>query len=141
MATYLLKSEPGDYSYADLVRDKQTVWDGVSNNAALQHLRLMKTGDEAFIYHTGNEKAITGLARVTSEAYEDPKRPGVNAKGEPKFAVIDLKPLAEAGTPVTLAEIKADARFEGFDLVRQPRLSVMPVPKRLDTALRKMAGL
>lgn len=141
MTTYLLKSEPTDYSYDDLARDGKTVWDGVTNNAALIHIRSAREGDEALIYHTGKEKSIAGLARIVSDAYPDPRRPERNAKGEAKFAVFDIEPIRRAGTPVTLAAIKGDDRFEGFDLVRQPRLSVMPVPAELDRLLRRLAGL
>jgi predicted RNA-binding protein with PUA-like domain len=141
MTTYLLKTEPNDYAYDDLVREKKTIWDGVANNAALIHLRAMKKGDEALIYHTGSEKRITGLASVVSNPYEDPQNPGETKDGAPKFAVVDIKPVKAATKKATLADIKADPRFEGFDLVRQPRLSVMPVPAKLDKALRKMAGL
>jgi len=141
MTTYLLKTEPNDYAYDDLVREKKTIWDGVKNNAALIHLRAMKKGDEALIYHTGNEKRIAGLAAVVSDPYEDPQNPGETRDGAPKFAVVDIKPVKAATKEATLADIKADARFEGFDLVRQPRLSVMPVPAKLDKALREMAGV
>jgi predicted RNA-binding protein with PUA-like domain len=141
MPTYLLKTEPTDYAYDDLVHDKETVWDGVANNAALIHLRAMQKGDEALIYHTGNEKRIAGLATVTKSAYEDPNNPGQTRDGAPKFAVVDLKPLKAATETVTLADIKADPRFKDFDLVRQGRLSAMPVPAQLDEALRAMAGL
>ncbi len=140
MTTFLLKTEPSDYAYGDLVREKKTIWDGVSNNGALIHIRSVKKGDEAFIYHTGEEKQIVGLATIVSLAYEDPQRPGLNARGEPKLAVFDIKPLKKAQTPVTLAQLKADDRFSGFTLVRQPRLSVMPVPGDLNRLLRKMAG-
>jgi predicted RNA-binding protein with PUA-like domain len=141
MTTYLLKTEPDAYSYDDLVREKSTVWDGVRNNQALIHLRAMRKGDEAFIYHTGNEKRIAGLAKVTSDAFEDPTDPGTNAKDEPKWAVVKLTALRAAKKQVTLKDIKADARFNGFDLVRLPRLSVMPVPEKLDKTLRELAGL
>jgi predicted RNA-binding protein with PUA-like domain len=141
MATFLLKTEPGEYSFADLQKDGSTCWSGVSNPAALAAIRTMRKGDEAFIYHTGSEKAVVGVAKVASSAYEDPDQPGLSAAGEPKFAVVDLKPLRPAKTPVTLAAIKADARFKDFALVRQSRLSVMPVPPALDTLLRKLAGL
>lgn len=140
MTTFLLKTEPNDYAYADLVRDKKTVWDGVANNGALIHIRSVKKGDEAFIYHTGDQKQIVGLATIVSLAYEDPKHPGLNARGEPKLAVFDIKPLENAKMPVTLAQLKADERFADFALVRQPRLSVMPVPEDLNRCLRKMAG-
>jgi predicted RNA-binding protein with PUA-like domain len=141
MPTFLLKTEPTEYSFADLRRHKRAVWDGITNNAALAFLRTARKGDEALIYHTGDEKAIVGLARIASDPYADPERPGENARGEPKFAGVDLTPLRAAATPVTLAQIKADRRFAKFLLVTQSRLSVMPVPPELDAALRTMAGL
>jgi predicted RNA-binding protein with PUA-like domain len=141
MPSLLLKTEPSEYSFADLVREGRCTWDGVTNAAALIHLRACAAGDEAFIYHTGDEKAIVGLARVTRAAYEDPAQPGLNARGEPKFAVIDLAPLRAAPTPVPLSRIKADKRFADFPLVTQGRLSVMPVPAALDKVLRQWAGL
>lgn len=141
MATILLKTEPGEYSFDDLVRDGRATWDGVTNAAALIVLRGVREGDEALIYHTGDEKAIVGLAKVTRGAFEDPRNPGVNDKGEPKFAVVELRPVRAAPSPVTLAAIKADARFKEFALVKQGRLSAMLVPPALDKALRAMAGL
>ncbi len=141
MATFLLKTEPGTYSFDDLVRDKKATWDGVTNAAALIAIRSMKKGDEAFIYHTGDEKAIVGTAIVTRGAYEDPKNPGLNAKNEPKFAVVDLKPGRRAKTPLTLAKIKSDKRFASFPLVTIGRLSVMPVEQEIDRALRHLTGL
>jgi predicted RNA-binding protein with PUA-like domain len=141
MPTYLLKTEPGTYSYSDLVKEKRTVWSGVANPAALATLRTARKGDEAYIYHTGDEKAIVGLAQVISDPYEDPDDPGVNAQGLPKAAVVDLKPLRAVKTPVTLAALKADARFKMFDLVRLPRLSVMLVPADLDAIIRKLTGV
>lgn len=141
MPMYLLKTEPGEYSFDDLVKDRRTTWAGVSNNTALQHLRRMKKGDRAFLYHTGNEKAIVGLIDVVKGPYEDPARAGLTPDGLPKFAVIDIKPGARAGTPVTLAQIKADPTFAAFDLVRQSRLSVMAVPDDMATKLIKMLGL
>jgi len=141
MATFLVKTEPGEYSFDDLVRDKRTVWSGVSNPGALIQLRSMRKGDEAFVYHTGDDKAIVGLAKVVSDPYEDPKQPGRNERGEPKFAVVGLAPLKEAATAVTLAAIKADKRFVKFPLIAQPRLSVMAVPGELEKVLRQMAGV
>lgn len=141
MATYLLKTEPSEYAYADLVRDKSCVWTGVANPQARGFLRAMKAGDTAFIYHTGDEKAIVGLAKVTKGAYADPAEPGLNGNGEIKSPVVDLAPLKPAKTPVTLATIKEDRRFAEFALVKSSRLSVMPVPADLDKALRGMAGL
>lgn len=141
MPTFLLKTEPSDFSFADMQKKGSCTWDGVANAGALIALRSMKKGDSALIYHTGDERAIVGLAKVTSHAYADPAQPGETSTGQPKFAVVDLAPLAAAKTPVTLAAIKADPRFKGFALVTQARLSAMLVPGPLDAALRKLAGL
>ncbi|HZW05652.1 MAG TPA: EVE domain-containing protein [Phycisphaerales bacterium] len=141
MATHLLKTEPSTYSFDDLVREKRARWDGVSNAAALINLRAIRKGDDLLIYHSGEDKAVVGLARALSDAYEDPARPGTTPDGRPKFAVVDLAPLKGAKTPVTLAAIKADARFKELGLVRISRLSVMPVPAPMDRALRVIAGL
>ena len=121
---WLLKTEPNTYSYDDLVRDGKTTWDGVTNALALKHLRSMSRGDLVFIYHTGDEKQIVGLAEVTSNPYRDPKY-----KDE-KLAVIDINPRERLNRPVTLSEIKADRGFAQFELVRMSRLSVMPVVER-----------
>jgi len=131
---WLLKTEPSTYSFADLERDKHAVWDGVANALALKHLRLMKRGDLAFIYHTGNEKQIVGIAEVTSDPYPDPK------ENDPKLAVIDLKPREKLPRPVTLAEIKTARGFLDFELVRIGRLSVMPVSASRWQGLWKMAS-
>lgn len=141
MATFILKTEPGTYSFDDLVRDGATTWDGITNNAALLHLRSARRGDEALIYHTGGTKAIVGLARFASAPYEDPKQPGQNDRGEPRFPVVDLKPVKAARTPLTLAQIKADKRFAKLPLVTQSRLSVVPVPPDMDAVIRKLTGL
>jgi len=141
MATFVLKTEPSTYSFTDLVRDKETVWDGITNNAALQYLRMMRVGDEVLFYHTGDEKAIVGLAKVSGGPREDPKKPGKTPKGEPKFAVVGLKALRAVKNPVTLAAMKADERFAEFLLVTHGRLSVMPVPAAVDSVIRKLAGL
>ncbi len=140
MPTFLLKTEPGTFSYPDLVKAKRTVWDGVSNPGALAALRTIKKGDDLLIYHTGDEKAIVGMARAAGDAYADPKQPGLTAAGDIKFAVVDLVPVRAAKTPATLAAIKSDPRFAGFALVKQARLSVMAVPGPLDKVLRMMAG-
>ena len=121
MAYWLLKSEPGVYAFADLVRDKKTTWDGVTNNLALKHIRAMAKGDLAFIYHSGDEKSIVGIAEVASEPYPDPKA------GDPKIVVVDLKAKDALARPVSLADIKAKKEFADFALVRISRLSVMPV--------------
>lgn len=131
---WLLKTEPGTYSFADLEREKRATWDGVANTLALKHLRLMKRGDLAFIYHTGDEKQIIGIAEVTSDSYPDPQ------ENDPKLAVVDLKPRERLPRPVTLAEIKARQEFQDFELVRMGRLSVMPVSDSRWQKLYKMAA-
>jgi predicted RNA-binding protein with PUA-like domain len=118
---WLLKTEPSTYSFDDLEREKRAVWDGVSNALALKHLRTMKRGDLAFIYHTGDEKQIVGIAGVASDAYPDPK------EKDAKLVVVDLKPRERLKRPVTLSEVKALSEFRDFELVRMGRLSVMPV--------------
>ena len=130
---WLLKTEPSAYSYETLVRDGRTTWDGVKNPLALKHLASVRRGDSVFIYHTGGEKAVVGIARATSDAYPDPK------KKDPKLLVVDLEPQSSLAKPVTLASIKADRRFAGFDLVRLPRLSVMPVSAEQAAAIEEMA--
>ena len=127
---WLLKTEPSTYGWDDLVREKTTVWDGVSNPVALRNLAAMKPGDDALIYHTGNEKAVVGRAQVTKAAYPDPKGK------DPKLLVVEIKAVARVSRPVTLQEIKADPAFKDSPLVRQGRLSVVPLTdeqfRRLD---------
>ena len=119
MARWLMKSEPESYSWADLVRDGGTEWDGVRNNAARLHLKAMKTGDEAFFYHSMSDKAVVGIMRITRAAQPDPKNSDwVSVRVEP------VRPLAR---PVTLAGIKAEPRLTKMELIRQSRLSVAPV--------------
>jgi predicted RNA-binding protein with PUA-like domain len=122
MARWLLKTEPDSYAWDDLVRDKRTVWDGISNATALKHLRAMKKGDTALIYHTGDQRAAVGIAEVVSAPYPDPNQ------HEDKLVVVDLKPKRKLPRPVTLSEIKAEKAFAGWDLLRIGRLSVVPVP-------------
>lgn len=142
MATFLLKAEPEEFSFSDLVRERQAAWDGVTNPTACLHLRHAHAGDEALIYHTGSEKAIVGLARIVSDPYGDPVHGEARTgAGELKYPVVDVEPIVAAKVPVTLAQIKADARFAEFALVKQSRLGVMPVPDDLDRALRTLAGL
>lgn len=118
---WLLKTEPSAYSFGQLQHDKRAVWDGVKNPMALKNLSHVQKGDQLFIYHTGDEKAVVGIAVAQSAAYPDPK------KNDPKLLVIDIAPVAPLPRPVTLAEIKASSSFKGWELVRLPRLSVMPV--------------
>lgn len=141
MATLLLKTEPSTYSFDDLVREKRTTWNGVANPAALIALRSARKGDQAFIYHTGDVRAIVGLAAITSNPYEDPEHPGLTKDNLPKAAVFDLKPVRAARTPLSLETMKADPRFKSFDLLRLPRLSVVPVPPELDALIRALTGV
>lgn len=134
MAYWLLKSEPDVYSYADLERDRQTVWDGVNNYLALKHIRTAQPQDLALIYHTGDERRAVGIAEVISFPYADPKL------GDPKRAVFDVKAVRSLPQPVTLAQIKQDPDFEGFDLIRISRLSVVPVSAIHWQKILKLAG-
>ena len=134
MARWLLKTEPGEYSWGDLERDGRTRWDGVTNPLALQHACRVRSGDEVVVYHTGSERAAVGLARIVSDPYPDP------AAGDDRLVVFDLEPVRRLARPVTLAELKADPAFAGFDLLRLPRLSVMPVPAGLWRRLLERAG-
>lgn len=121
MNRWLLKTEPSTYAWADLVRAGRAVWDGVRNPTALGHLRRMAPGDLACVYHTGEERAVVGVARILTAAYPDPKA------GDPRLVVVDLEPVAPLPAPVPLAAIKARPDCADFPLVRLPRLSVMPV--------------
>ena len=118
---WLFKEEPGTYSFDALVKDNKTIWSGVRNPLAQKHLHAVRKGDRIFYYHTGNEKAVVGIAKALGDAYSDP------ADKTGRQAVVDVAPVEKLARPVTLAEIKADARFRDFPLVRISRLSVMPV--------------
>jgi predicted RNA-binding protein with PUA-like domain len=119
MNYWLLKTEPDTYSWADLVRDKKTVWDGVKNFQARKNLKGMKSGDLVFIYHTGSEKSIVGIAQVKKESYPDPK--------DNEWVVVELAPKKALKNPVTLATVKADKKLTAMALVKYARLSVQPV--------------
>lgn len=123
MDYWLVKTEPETYGYADLVRLGRDRWNGVKNPVALKNIKAMQPGDEVFVYHTGKEKAIVGVAQVVSQPYPDPEL------GNPRFVVVDLEPRYPLPRPVTLKEIKANPAFQDWALVRQSRLSVMPVTK------------
>lgn len=118
---WLFKEEPTHYSFDDLVKDGTTVWSGVKNPLAQKHLHAVKKGDRIFYYHTGDQKAVVGIAKALRDAYPDP------GDESGRQAVVDVAPLKKLERPVTLAEIKADRRFASFPLTRIPRLSVMPV--------------
>ena len=133
MANWLVKEEPEHYSYDALVRDGRTVWAGVRNPLAQKHLRSIRKGDRIFYYHTGKEKAVVAVAKAASDAYDDPK------DEDGKLAVIDVVPERKLARPVTLKEIKADAAFASFPLVRMSRLSVMPVTDAEWKRIEKLA--
>lgn len=134
MAIFLFKTEPSTYSYADLVRDKSAVWDGVSNPVALRHLSALRKGDTVVIYHTGDEKSCVGLATAASDPYPDPKL------GDPKRLVTDLEPDRPLPKPVTLSQVKADAELKTTELARLPRLSIMPLTAAHFRRLLDLAG-
>lgn len=125
MNYWLLKTEPTDYSYDDLVKDKKTVWDGVGHNTALINIRNARKGDLAFIYHTGNEKQVVGISEIISDPYKDPE------SDNPKMAVFDIKSVSKLANPVTLAQIKSEKKFSEFRLVKESRLSVVSVPENI----------
>ena|SRR5438094_738266 len=119
MAFWLFKQEPDEFSYADLEAAGSAVWDGVANPLAQKHLRAVKPGDRAFFYHTGGEKAVVGVMEVVAGPRPDP--------ADEKRVVVEVKPVRRLKIPVTLAAIKADESFADWELVRHPRLAVMPV--------------
>jgi predicted RNA-binding protein with PUA-like domain len=121
MPYWLVKTEPDAYAYGELEQAGRDVWDGVKNNLALKHMRNMQPGDLVFVYHTGRGKSVVGVAEVTSPPYSDP------GSGSEKDTVIDLAARYRLTRPVTLREIKADPALAGWDLVRNSRLSIMPV--------------
>lgn len=121
MALWLFKEEPDSYSFADLQTDGSTVWSGVTNALAQKHLRAVKKGDLVFFYHTGDRKAVVGVMRAVADPAPDPD----DAAG--KRVVVTVEPVKKLKAPVPLSAIKADAAFAGWELVRVPRLSVMPV--------------
>ena len=131
---FLFKEEPTHYAYDDLARDGKTSWTGVRNPVAQKNLRSVRKGDRIFYYHTGDEKAVVGIAKAAGDAYADPKDPSG------KLYAVDVVPVKKLPRPVTLAEIKAKAFFKDFPLVRISRLSVMPVSDREWNEIEKMAG-
>lgn len=129
---WLVKQEPSSYSWSDFVREGQTSWTGVRNYTARNNLRKMRTGDQVLFYHSGEEKAVVGIAKVMRTAYPDP-----TAK-EGDWSTVDLAPIKPLPRSVTLREIKANPRLKGIPLVRQSRLSVMPL---VETALREIVKM
>ncbi|RDD63391.1 EVE domain-containing protein [Ferruginivarius sediminum] len=121
MAYWLMKSEPGTWSWDDQVRDGTAEWDGVRNYQASNNLKAMKVGDRAFFYHSVNEKRVVGIVEVVKEYYPDP----TDKSG--RFGMVDVKAVKPFERPVSLQEIKADPRLQELPLIRQSRLSVMPI--------------
>lgn len=134
MNYWLVKTEPGTYAWADLVRDGRTAWTGVRNYAARIHLKAMRVGDEVLVYHSGDAKCVVGVARVTRAAYPDP------TAGEPGWVAVELAAGPPLPSPVTLAQIKADATLKAMELVRQSRLSVSPVRPKESARIKKLGG-
>ena len=134
MSNWLFKEEPTHYSYDDLARDGKTSWTGVKNPLAQKHLRSVQKGDRIFFYHTGDEKAVVGIAKAAGTAYPDP------ADKTGKLYAVDVVPVKKLKSPVTLASVKADKAFAAFPLTRMPRLSVMPVDEDTWERILAMAG-
>ena len=134
MNHWLVKSEPETYSWSDLVRDKRTDWTGVRNYAARLHLRAMQVGDLAFVYHSGDDKSVVGIAKITKAAFPD------TTADEEGWVAVALAAVSPFKQPVTLAQIKADATLKGMTFVRQSRLSVSPVTAVEFAKLKKLGG-
>ena len=134
MSAFLVKTEPSTYSFEDLLRDRRTTWDGVSNPLALIHLRTMKQGDAIVVYHSGKDKAVVGLAEVARGPYADPQL------ADPKRVVVDLVARGALATPVALATFRADAVLKSTDLVKNSRLSVMPLSDAQYARVLALAG-
>jgi len=134
MAYWLVKSEPSTYSWEQLVKDKQTVWDGVRNYAARNHLKAMKKGDEMFFYHSNEGVEIVGIAKVAKEYYPDP------TADNDTWVVVEIKPVRKLKKAVSLAAIKADKRLQDMALVRLGRLSVQPVTEKEWEIVLEIAG-
>ncbi|HET6372244.1 MAG TPA: EVE domain-containing protein [Candidatus Polarisedimenticolia bacterium] len=132
MAHWLLKTEPGDYSWDDLVAAGRATWDGITNPLALIHLRSTAAGDQALIYHTGKERRAVGIAKIVKGPHPDPR------SKDPKRPVIQIAPVRPLATPVTLDQIKKDPAFAQWDLLRNTRLSFVPVP---DPIWRRLLAL
>lgn len=135
MAYWLVKSEPNTWSWDDHVKKGIEHWDGVRNYQASNNMKAMKNGDKAFFYHSVNEKQIVGVVEVVKEYYPDP----TDLKG--RFGMVDFKALYPVKTPVTLAQVKEDGRFDELALIKQSRLSVMPVSDEHWNILCDMAGI
>jgi predicted RNA-binding protein with PUA-like domain len=133
MNHWLCKQEPSTYNIDLLQKEKTTTWDGVHNNLAIKHIGAMKKGDQAFFYHSGDEKQIVGIMEITSNPYPNPK------EANPRFVVVDVKYKKRLERPVTLAEIKSNPKFKDWDLLRISRLSVMPVSSQIWSEILKIS--
>ena len=136
MQYWLMKSEPGEYSFDDLLKDGQTMWDGVRNYQAQNNMRQMKQDDRVLIYHSVSEKQVVGVAEVCREAYPDPAEP----EGS-RWILVDVRPIKKLPTPVTLATIRATPALANIALVKQVRLSVMSLEKEAFETLLSLGGL
>jgi predicted RNA-binding protein with PUA-like domain len=132
MAYWLVKSEPSSYSWDQMVKDGRTFWSGVRNFQAAANLKAMKKGDRAFFYHSGEEKAVVGIVEVVKEYYPD------HTDESGKFGMVDVKAAGAVKTPVTLAAIKAEPKLKSLALIRQSRLSVVPID---DASWRLICGM
>lgn len=135
MSYWILKTDADCYPWSAFERERRTVWDGITNALALKHIRSMAPGDQALIYHSGNDRALVGLAHIVSAPYPDPRA------GDPKLAVVDVEADRILPRPVTLAEVKADPAFAELGLVRHSRLSVIPVPPDQWERLLRLGGV
>jgi len=131
---WLFKEEPSSYSFDAFTKDGKAVWSGVRNPVAQKHLRTVKKGDRIFYYHAGTQRAVVGIARATSDAYQDPQ----DTSG--KAVVVDIAPVRALARPVTLAEIKGSKNFATFVLTKLPRLSVMPVSDEEWKEIERLSG-
>ena len=132
---WLVKSEPFKYSWDDLVKDGSTYWDGVRNSQARNNMLEMKKGDRVLYYHSNEGKEVVGVCQVTKTAYPDP------TTDDERWVVVDVEPVKAFAEPVTLAQIKDDARLREIPLVKQSRLSVMPMPKPAFDRIVKLGGI
>ncbi len=135
MNTWLIKTEPHTWSWQDQIKKKIEHWDGVRNYQASNNMKAMKVGDFAFFYHSGEERRIVGIVRICKEYYPDSTDPSG------RFGMVDVETIQELPTPVSLKQIKEDPRLSHLSLVRQSRLSVMPIDPNAWQILKKMGGL
>ena len=135
VSKWLLKEEPKHYSFDDLLREGgRTTWNGVRNNLALKYLRSVKKEDQAFYYHSGSETAIIGTLKILSDPYPDPDG------SDPQYVVVDVEATDKLPRPISLSEMRKNDDFKNFDLLRLPRLSVLPVPQPIWNKILSMSG-